>query len=254
VSGRLLRVRRRLWGAAESALYARKNYDMVEYEPYGHGDTPISLAFLRDLAGLTGVRLPIDSEITDDSDVFCLAGLTDLHLEHGATNPLAFGPAAASLRRITTYWRPGVETLAAATSVEDLVVLQWKAGDLGFARQLRKLRRLEISVRARGVLSCRGLRELPELAEVQLRGGRVSELGELPPSITRLDLTRVKDLTLEFVAALPRLEHLTVQACGSVPSIAPLAGHPALNGVDLTGTRTSDGCGGEVLPGVAVWT
>ncbi|WP_033258940.1 hypothetical protein [Kitasatospora setae] len=89
-----------------------------------------------------------------------------------------------------------------------------------------------------------GAEDLPALRELRVYDGRLLDADALTavPGLGSVELYGAKPAGVEFVSGLLRLERLVLENCGPIPSLAPLADHPALREVVLAGrTVVEDG-------------
>lgn len=210
------------------------------------GGPPLrDLGFVRDLPGLTRVRLL--RGVADCSAVADVPGLTELTLASDYRGPLALA-GLTRLRVLGMPFLPAVADLAKLGELRELTVWGWPRSEpslqvLGDKPALEFLR-LEL-VRTT-VLTTAGL-VAPRLRTLWLYDGRVSFTGTFP-ELAVLHLNSTKVASLGFVRDLPRLRELFVQNAGEVESVTPVRGHPELRVVAFGGRTTfRDGDLGALL-------
>ncbi|MEQ0560396.1 leucine-rich repeat domain-containing protein [Amycolatopsis sp. NEAU-NG30] len=203
------------------------------------------LGFVRDLPGLTRVRLL--RGVRDCSAVADVPGLEELTLASDYRGPLTLG-SLPRLRTLAMPFLPAVADLAKLGELRVLAVWGWPKSSptlevLGDKPELEFLR---LELKRTTVLTTAGL-VAPKLRTLWLYDGRVSFAAAFP-ELEVLHLNSTKVASLDFVRDLPRLRDLFVENAGEVESADPLRGHPALRLLAFAGRTTfRDGDLGALL-------
>ncbi|RSM37647.1 hypothetical protein DMA12_36055 [Amycolatopsis balhimycina DSM 5908] len=193
------------------------------------------LGFVRDLPGLTRVRLL--RGVTDCSAVADVPGLEELTLASDYRGPLALA-GLRQLRVLGMPFLPAVGGLAKLAELRELTVWDWPKTEpsLQMLGDKPSLEFLRLELKRTTTLTLAGL-AAPKLRTLWLHDGKVTFASEFPELETvRLNSTKVA--SLDFVRALPRLRELVLENAGEVESVAPLRGHPALRTVAFAGRTT----------------
>ncbi|MFB9558470.1 hypothetical protein [Streptomyces roseoviridis] len=199
------------------------------------------LAFLPGLTGLRSLR--VLKGIADLSPVARCTGLERLRLPASAARALDLS-GLVNLRELEIPWPAGARSVHALTSVEDLVITRWKGESLSVLGDKPALRSLRIESVRNHVTDAKGAALLPGLDELRFYDGRLAraELLSGAAALTDVSLLSTKTDAIDFVAGLPRLRRLELENSGEIASLAPLAAHPALREVVISGsTRVADG-------------
>ncbi|MGW6395743.1 hypothetical protein ACWFR1_35780 [Streptomyces sp. NPDC055103] len=199
------------------------------------------LAFLPGLPGLRSLR--VLNGIADLSPVERCAELERLHLPVSVSRELDLS-GLTHLRELEIPWPAGARSIHALTSVEDLVIPEWKGASLSVLGAKPVLRKLRIESVRNHVTDMEGAGLFPALDELRVYDGRLahSELLAGADRLTDVSLLSAKTDAITFVAGLPRLRRLELENSGDITSLAPVANHPALREVILSGsTRVTDG-------------
>ncbi|MET8508989.1 hypothetical protein ABZV60_30815 [Streptomyces sp. NPDC004787] len=199
------------------------------------------LGFLPGLAGLRGLR--VLHGVADVSPVAGCPGLERLSLPGSVTREVDLS-GLTRLREVEVPWAAGARGLPGLAGVEDLVVTGWRGEALAVLGAKPVLRRLRIESVPGHVTSMEGAGRLPVLDELRCYDGRLAraELLTGPTALTDVSLLAARPGAIGFVAGLPRLRRLELENGGDIASLAPVASHPALREVILSGTtRVADG-------------
>ncbi|GHG03603.1 MULTISPECIES: leucine-rich repeat domain-containing protein [Amycolatopsis] len=193
------------------------------------------LGFVRDLPGLTRVRLL--RGVADCSAVADVPALEELALATDYHGPLALA-GLTRLRVLGMPFLPAVADLAKLRELRELTVWDWPKTEpsLEVLGDKPSLEFLRLELKRTTTLTLAGL-AAPKLRTLWLYDGKVTFAGEFPDlEIVQLNSTKVA--SLDFVRTLPRLQELDLQNGGEVESLAPLRGHPALRTVAFGGRTT----------------
>lgn len=199
------------------------------------------LAFLPELPGLRSLR--VLNGIADLSPVGRCAELERLHLPASADRDLDLS-GLGKLRELEIPWAAGARTLPALTSLEDLVIPEWRGESLSVLGEKPALRKLRIESVRNHVTDMTGADLFPELDELRVYDGRLTHSARIAGAAKLADVSLLSAKTddIGFVAGLPRLRRLELENSGDIASLAPVATHPALREVILSGsTRVADG-------------
>lgn len=236
---RWIQVRRRTWSDANTRAYRQGGYDGVIYEPSGD-PAGMGVDFVAELDGLRGARFAGD--VGDDTAVFAVDGVEELILESRARQRLAL-QGLRDLRSLTTLWRPGIETAAGLPLLRSLTVDHPRIDGLRFFAGFPALRELRLSLKRTHEFAAAGPADESDLDSFWVEGGIVSATDEisLPSSVTQVVFDGTRGVDLGFVRRLPALTHLRLENCGEIPSLVPLAEHPALRTLTIHNTAIGDG-------------
>lgn len=212
------------------------------------GDAP-DLAFLRDLTGLTDLRLRELDGAHDWSVLGDLSTLQELLLDVPGIHPIPDLSGLTSLRRLTLEWDRGQERIVMSVPpLRELGLIRWGLPDLAVlahhAESLRQLHltaarritgieeigaadgletlRLTYCTRLQSLEPLRNLRALRRLAID--RCGKLSDFSVLAelPGLRALDLSNTAIDDLRFLRSLPNLRYLTVDGNVTDGDLTPL--------------------------------
>lgn len=201
----------------------------------------VDLAFLPDVAGLRSLR--ILSGVPDLSPVTRCSGLVRLRLPGSATSELDLS-GLRGLRELEVPWPVVARSLPLMASLDDLVLPEWKGASLSVLGPKPALRKLRLEASRNHVTDMEGAALLPALCELRLYDGRLarSELLAGAAALEDVSLLSAKTDTIAFVSNLALLQRLELENSGDIASLAPVADHPALREVIVSGsTRIVDG-------------
>ncbi|MFE1546333.1 hypothetical protein [Streptomyces sp. NPDC058718] len=201
----------------------------------------VDLAFLPDVAGLRSLR--ILSGVPDLSPVTRCPGLVRLRLPASATQELDLS-GLSELRELEAPWPVVARSLALLASLHDLVLPEWKGASLSALGPKPALRKLRLETSRKHVTDMEGAALLPALRELRLYDGRLarSELLAGAAALEDVSLLSAKTDAIAFVSGLALLHRLELENSGDIASLAPVADHPALREVIVSGsTRVVDG-------------
>lgn len=201
----------------------------------------VDLAFLPDVAGLRSLR--ILSGVPDLSPVTRCSGLVRLRLPGSATPELDLS-GLRGLRELEAPWPVVARSLPLMASLDDLVLPEWKGASLSVLGPKPALRKLRLEASRNHVTDMEGAALLPALCELRLYDGRLarSELLAGAAALEDVSLLSAKTDTIAFVSSLALLQRLELENSGDIASLAPVADHPALREVIVSGsTRIVDG-------------
>ncbi|MFI8823833.1 hypothetical protein [Streptomyces sp. NPDC053431] len=199
------------------------------------------LAFLPDLPGLRSLR--VLNGIKDLTPLTRCTNLERLHLPTTATRDLDL-TALTELRELEIPWPAAARSIHAPTSVENLVIVDWTGESLSALGLKPALRKLRLESPRKHVTSMEGAALFPALEELRLYDGRLSHPDLLAGAValTDVSLLAAKTDTITFVSGLPRLRRLELENTGDLTTLAPIATHPTLREVILSGsTKVTDG-------------
>ncbi|MEU7022764.1 hypothetical protein ABZ990_19190 [Streptomyces sp. NPDC046203] len=199
------------------------------------------LSFLPGLPGLRSLR--VLKGIADLSPVARCADLERLRLPASATQGLDLS-GLTKLREVEIPWSAGSRTIHAVASAENLLISEWKGESLSVLGAKPALRKLRIESVRNHVTSMEGAGLFPNLDELRIYDGRLAHSDLLADAamLTDVSLLSAKTEAITFVAGLPRLRRLELDNSGDIASLAPIAAHPALWEVIVSGsTRVADG-------------
>ncbi|MFJ2717609.1 hypothetical protein [Streptomyces sp. NPDC087437] len=148
------------------------------------------------------------------------------------------------LREAELPWKVAACSLRRLGALEELTVTRWRGTTRSALGVKPALRRLRLEAVPTVVISAEGAGLFPELSELRLYDGRLTRSGLLAGAqqLRSIALLSTKTDSVAFAAALPHLEHLELENSGDIGTLAPLADHPALRKVLVTGsTRITDG-------------
>ncbi|MFG2867557.1 hypothetical protein [Streptomyces sp. NPDC048338] len=229
------------WNASYAQRLADGGCDaMVVGAPMRRKRGP-ELSFLPSLSGLRSLRV-LDG-ITDLSPVTRCADLERLQLPPSALHALDLSGLTA-LRDLEAPWSAVAGSLHALTSVENLVIVGWKGASLSALGAKPALRKLRIESMRNHVTDMEGADCLPHLDELRFYDGRLArpELLSGATALTDLSLLSTKTDAITFASGLPRLRRLELENNGDIASLTPIAAHPAIDEVTISGsTRVVDG-------------
>lgn len=201
----------------------------------------VDLAFLPDVAGLRSLR--ILSGVPDLSPVTRCSGLVRLRLPGSATSELDLS-GLRGLRELEVPWPVVARSLPLMASLDDLVLPEWKGASLSVLGPKPALRKLRLEASWNHVTDMEGAALLPALCELRLYDGRLarSELLAGAAALEDVSLLSAKTDTIAFVSSLALLQRLELENSSDIASLAPVADHPALREVIVSGsTRIVDG-------------
>ena len=201
----------------------------------------VDLAFLPDVAGLRSLR--ILSGVPDLSPVTRCSGLVRLRLPGSATSELDLS-GLRGLRELEVPWPVVARSLPLMASLDDLVLPEWKGASLSVLGPKPALRKLRLEASRNHVTDMEGAALLPALCELRLYDGRLarSELLAGAAALEDVSLLSAKTDTIAFVSSLALLQRLELENSSDIASLAPVADHPALREVIVSGsTRIVDG-------------
>ncbi|WP_410592730.1 hypothetical protein [Amycolatopsis sp. lyj-23] len=193
------------------------------------------LGFVRDLPGLTRVRLL--RGVADCSAVADVPGLEELTLASNYRGPLALA-GLTRLRVLGMPFLPAVADLAGLGELRELTVWDWPKTEpsLEVLGDKPSLEFLRLELKRTTALTLAGF-AAPRLRTLWLYDGRVTFAGAFPElEVVRLHSAKVA--SLDFVRTLPRLRELFLENAGEVESLAPLRGHRRLRTVAFGGRTT----------------
>lgn len=188
--------------------------------------------FVRELSGLRRLSLTVQKP-RDLRALESLKSVRDLFvgLGPGRTPPVALD-SLPHLSHLSVDWVPGLEAVAACTTVDKLTISRPPTADLAWLAGMTQLKQLMLTdsrrlTRLSGLEALQNLRclVLTNLASLESLDG-VQHLQHLE----FLDVTSCRKFaTLDPVAALSALTKLAVNNCGDIASLRPLS--------SLTGLR-----------------
>ncbi|MEU7383415.1 hypothetical protein AB0A91_26155 [Streptomyces sp. NPDC042207] len=181
--------------------------------------------------------------ISDLSPVARCAELERLRVSELSSQELDLS-GLTGLREAELPWKVAARSLRRLGALEDLTVTRWRATTLSALGAKPALRRLRLEAVRTAVTSAEGAGLFPELRELRLYDGRLTESGLLAGAkqLRSVALLSAKTDSVAFAAALPHLERLELENSGDIGTLAPLAEHPTLREVLVTGsTRIADG-------------
>ncbi|MEU7028332.1 hypothetical protein AB0A60_16775 [Streptomyces sp. NPDC046275] len=229
------------WDPAYAERFADGTCDtLVVGSPLRRGAGP-DLGFLPGLAGLRGLR--VLNGVADVSPVAECAELERLSLPGTVTRDVDLS-GLTRLREAEVPWAAGARSLPVLAGVEDLVVTGWRGEALAVLGAKPVLRKLRIESVRGHVTSMEGAGRLPVLDALRCYDGRLvrAELLTGATALTDVSLLSARPGAIAFVAGLPRLRRLELENSGDIASLGPVASHPALREVILSGTtRVADG-------------
>ncbi|MFE6222568.1 hypothetical protein [Streptomyces sp. NPDC057854] len=239
------------WDPAYAERFADGTCDgLVVGAPAARKKGPAAdLGFLPGVPGLRSLRV-LDG-IPDLSPVARCTALVRLRLPASAGQELDVS-ALTELRELEAPWPVVARSLPLLASPDDLVLPEWTGASLAALGPKPALRKLRLETRRRHVTDIDGAALLADLRELRLYDGRIArpELLAGASALEDVSLLGAKTDTIGFAAALPRLRRLELENCGDIASLAPLAGHPSLREVMLSGsTRVADGDLSPLLSG-----
>ncbi|AUY52764.1 hypothetical protein [Streptomyces sp. CB01881] len=195
----------------------------------------LDLSFAPALPNLRSLRLGLG--VRDPGPVSACHGLAVLHLGSRQKGRVDLS-GLVSLTELEAPAGIVLESAAALPALESLTALGWRNGALELLGAHPRLRFLRIECLRNGEVALTGAAGLPELRTLWIYDGHLRDTACLSAA-ARLEEVRLigaKTSSVEFAARLPHLTQLILENCGPLDSLAPLAGHPSLTGVALTGT------------------
>ncbi|MFI8287512.1 hypothetical protein ACIGBL_00060 [Streptomyces sp. NPDC085614] len=201
----------------------------------------VDLAFLPDVEGLRSLR--ILSGVADLSPVTRCPGLVRLGLPVSATSELDLA-GLPELRELEAPWPVVARSLPLLAALDVLVLPEWKGASLSALGSKPVLRKLRLESSREHVTDMEGAALFPALRELRIYGGRLarSELLAGAAALEDVSLLAAKTDAIDFVGALALLQRLELENSGDIASLAPVADHPALREVTVSGsTRVVDG-------------
>ncbi|MFJ5829112.1 hypothetical protein [Streptomyces sp. NPDC093089] len=199
------------------------------------------LAFLPDVPGLRSLR--VLGGVPDLSPVTRCPALVRLRLPASATGELDLS-GLPELRELEAPWPVVSRSLPLLPSLDDLVLPEWKGASLSALGPKPALRKLRLETGRKHVTDMEGAPLFPALRELRLYDGRIArpELLTGAAALQDVSLLSAKSDTIAFVSGLPLLQRLELENSGDIASLSPVADHPALREVILSGsTRVVDG-------------
>ncbi|MFD8008891.1 hypothetical protein [Streptomyces sp. NPDC058955] len=207
----------------------------------GKSGPAVDLAFLPGITGLRSLR--ILNGVPDLSPVTRCPGLERLRLPASTTQELDLS-ALTELRELEAPWPAVARSLPLLASLVDLVLPEWKGASLAALGAKPALRSLRLETSRKHTTDMEGAALFPALRELRLYDGRLTH-PDLLAGATALEdvsLLSAKTDTIAFVSALPHLRRLELENGGDLASLTPVAHHPALRELILSGsTRVVDG-------------
>ncbi|MGW0950597.1 hypothetical protein ACWCRF_17025 [Streptomyces sp. NPDC002405] len=203
--------------------------------------TGMDISFLLDVQGVRSLR--VLRGVSDLTPVMYCASLERLWISEFYTQQLDLSQLVR-LCEAEIPWKAAVRSLPRLVSVEELTVTRWKGTSFSVLAAKPALQRLRLEVARSAVTSAEGADMFPRLQELRLYSGRLRDSRLLADAhqLRNVALLSTKTDSVAFVAALPCLERLELENSGDIETLAPLAEHPALREVLITGsTRISDG-------------
>lgn len=202
------------------------------------------LAFLQELDGIEEVRI-VDHTIKSDGGVAALAGLRVLSLQTYSQDRIDFA-VFKQLERLAFNWRPGCETAFETDTLKSLAVSGYPASDLKPLAALSRLEALRIS-NSRRLRTLDGVAELEALKILSLRDDQqladISALASMDHSLEELEFEVCRKVTdISAIGRHHALRRLSLDDCGRIPSLAPVANLAELEEFYFYGTtRIEDG-------------
>ena len=231
------------WSAEDAKLYRTTDRNACDFRTKTKRAAS-SLRFLTDLDPLLGLTL--QGGFREDAVVFGLTHLRCLILMNRAEGQLDLG-TLPDLEVLALDNRPGLEQISNCPSLKSFVVWSWRGTDMAAMRAAPALEHLKLEGKGQD-FSFDGLQGAQSLRACQLFDVCPIDLSALAP-LTQLQFLRVvaprigskHQLDLSPLASLTSLVWLTLDYCGSIPSLAPLRQLPSLAGVSIVGTDVRDG-------------
>lgn len=225
------------WDAAYADRSAAGECEGLLLGTAGPGRGTVDIGFVRDVPGLRSVRL--GPGIADPAPVGDCPGLTLVHIGLDQRGRVDFS-GLARLAELQAPPQVGIETVAGLRELHTLYVPGRRSGSLELFGPKPRLEFLRIECRRNGTLSCAGAEAVPGVRRLWIYDGRLTDTSRLAAlhELTELRLIGARPGDLDFAAALPALTDLTLENCGPLPTLAPLAGHPGLREVAVTGSTT----------------
>ncbi|MFD4976984.1 hypothetical protein [Streptomyces sp. NPDC058424] len=205
------------------------------------GRAGMDISFVAGIPGLRNLRLL--RGISDISPVASCVGLERLDVSDFSSQELDLSDLVG-LREAELPWKVAASCLPRLGALEQLTVTRWRGTALSALGAKPVLRRLYLEAVQSVSTSAEAAELFPELRELRLYDGRLTESGLLAGAqqLRNVALSSAKTDSVTFAAALPHLEYLELENSGDIDTLAPLAEHPTLREVLVTGsTRITDG-------------
>jgi len=229
------------WTPDLAKMYVDQECQGVTVSALGRDFEIPDVSFLHQLPGLEEIRLL--GRIRDDTAAFEISSARSLQVDTPCRTAIRFG-AAVDLETLDLWWRPGVETVAELANLRELSIYGWEAPDFRILGEKPALEFLRVQLRRATAVTSAGLAGARALRTAWFYEGAITDTEELSalPQVEELAFRGTKVSSLDFVRACPRLRSLELENCGEIASLAPLADHPALASVAISGsTKIVDG-------------
>jgi hypothetical protein len=182
------------------------------------------------LAGLVNLKTLILANVPVGAQTADLSGLTQLkklNLRNTGVNDLSFLSMLNDLEYLNLYGNAGIRSLAAISGLDDLETLILAqvstGGDLGFLRDLKRLRNLNL--RSSGVTNLEDLAGLTRLEYLNLHSNAEIRTIQSLEGLTRLETLVLANVPvgteIEIVRNFPHLQVLNVRNTGLI-DLAPI--------------------------------
>lgn len=229
-------------GPAAVERYHRESCDALGVMLFKPGSSLPDVNIVRELPGLKSVRL--NGDIRDCTAVFDVPDLLRLDILHCRPPRHVLFDRLPRLEALDFAWGPaGGETIASLTALEWLYLAEWDGEHLPLGKA--PLRRLRLECRRNSVLHWPDLAPVADvLEEIDIDSAKIHAegAGVRLAALRTLTLERCQLPGLDFLAGAAELRQLTLEGCGAIPSLTPLAELPHLEILVVGGsTHVVDG-------------